>query len=55
MAVYTEVADEELEAFIASYDIGDHIHPNSAGVAVITGVMRAALERVPGALGQALR
>ena len=22
MAVYTEVADEELEAFIASYDIG---------------------------------
>jgi lysophospholipase L1-like esterase len=39
----------------ARYDIGDHIHPNDAGVAVLTSVMRSALERVPGALGSAVR
>ncbi len=39
----------------ASYDAGDHIHPNPLGVAAMTQVMRAAIAEVPGALGAAAR
>jgi len=39
----------------ASYDGGDHVHPNSLGVAAMTQVMRAAIAKVPGALGAAAR
>ncbi len=39
----------------ASYDIGDHVHPNPLGVAAMTQVIRAAVEKVPGALGAAAR
>jgi lysophospholipase L1-like esterase len=36
------------------FDIGDSIHPNAAGVAIMTQVMRDALRRVPGAVGAAV-
>lgn len=49
------LSDPATEMPRAAYDIGDHIHPNPTGVAVITAVMRAALARVPGALGAAAR
>ena len=38
-----------------AYDIGDRIHPNTEGVAVITATMRAALGRLPGEVGAAVR
>ncbi len=38
-----------------AYDIGDHIHPNTQGVAVLTATMRAALARLPGEVGAAVR
>ena len=37
----------------AGYDVGDHIHPNPLGVAAMTQVIRAAVAKVPGALGSA--
>ena len=37
----------------ASYDAGDRVHPNPLGVAAMTQVMRAAIAKVPGALGAA--
>lgn len=39
----------------AGYDVGDHIHPNLLGVAAMTAVMRAAVEKVPGPLGAVAR
>ncbi len=39
----------------ASYDVGDHIHPNPLGVAAMTEAIRAAVAKVPGALGAAAR
>jgi lysophospholipase L1-like esterase len=39
----------------ASFDVGDHIHPNPLGVAAMTPVLRAAIAKVPGALGAAAR
>jgi lysophospholipase L1-like esterase len=39
----------------ASYDVGDHVHPNPLGVAAMTQVIRAAIAKVPGALGAAAR
>jgi lysophospholipase L1-like esterase len=39
----------------ADYDAGDHIHPNPLGVAAMTPVLRAAIAKVPGALGAAAR
>jgi lysophospholipase L1-like esterase len=39
----------------ANYDVGDHIHPNPAGVAAMTQVIRAAVAKVPGPLGVAAR
>ncbi len=39
----------------ASYDAGDHIHPNPLGVAAMTQAIRVAIAKVPGALGAAAR
>jgi lysophospholipase L1-like esterase len=39
----------------ASYDVGDHVHPNPLGVAAMTQVIRGAVAKVPGALGAAAR
>ena len=39
----------------ASYDAGDHIHPNTLGVAAMTQVIRAAVAKLPGPLGAAAR
>lgn len=39
----------------ARYDVGDHIHPDQAGVAVVTSVMRNAISQVPGPVGSAVR
>ena len=47
------LTDPQTHVLSASYDVGDHIHQNDAGVAVMTSIMRAAISRVPGALGAA--
>jgi lysophospholipase L1-like esterase len=39
----------------ASFDAGDHIHPNPLGVAAMTPAIRAAIAKVPGTLGAAAR
>jgi lysophospholipase L1-like esterase len=39
----------------ASYDVGDHIHPNTLGVAAMTQVIHAAVAKLPGPLGAAAR
>jgi lysophospholipase L1-like esterase len=49
------LADPHTHRLSARYDIGDHIHPNAAGVDVMVSVMRSALEQVPGPMGAALR
>jgi lysophospholipase L1-like esterase len=50
-AVLTDPQTGSLEA---RYDIGDHVHPNPAGVAVIARVMRDAFRKVPGPLSAAV-
>jgi hypothetical protein len=47
------LTDPATSIISASYDVGDHIHPNSLGVAAMTQVIRAAVAKVPGALGAA--
>ncbi len=47
------LTDPQTHVLRGAYDIGDHVHPNTAGVDVMTRIMRDAIGRVPGALGVA--
>jgi lysophospholipase L1-like esterase len=48
------LTDPNTHRLQARYDVGDHIHPDQAGVAVITSVMRNAISQVPGPVGAAV-
>ena len=48
------LTDPNTDRLQARYDVGDHIHPDQAGVAVITSVMRNAISQVPGPVGAAV-
>ncbi len=48
------LTDPNTDRLRVRYDAGDHIHPNQAGVAVITSVMRDAVSQVPGMVGAAI-
>jgi lysophospholipase L1-like esterase len=48
------LADPDTGALASRYDFGDHVHPNTAGVAVIARVMRAAFLEVTGPVAAAV-